>query len=254
MTKGKLLATAGLGAFLALCTACSSSKVAEKSPVESSGDGKGTAPPAASAKQADKAIVRFVNGTPEKKDLAFGDVTPFDGVGSHDVTAYKELPAERHDFKLFNKDDKTNPLATNSEGLTAGKRYTILAVTEKDGKETLDPITDDVTPPSPGMAKIRVINLAPNMKDVDLYAGGKKEALISGAGLDHPSDYKDVSPSEASLYVRNSMSKRNSVPVGDQELKAGKLYTILVFADKHGRAQVKTIEDEFTAAPHGTNS
>jgi uncharacterized protein DUF4397 len=138
--------------------------------------------------------------------------------------------------------------------LTAGKRYTILAVAEKDGKETLDPITDDVTPPSPGMAKIRVINLAPNMKDVDLYAGGKKEALISGAGLDHPSDYKDVSPSEASLYVRNSMSKRNSVPVGDQELKAGKLYTILVFADKHGRAQVKTIEDEFTAAPHGTNS
>jgi uncharacterized protein DUF4397 len=254
MTKGKLLATAGLGAFLALCTACSSSKVAEKSPVESSGDGKGTAPPAASAKQADKAIVRFVNGTPEKKDLAFGDVTPFDGVGSHDVTAYKELPAERHDFKLFNKDDKANPLATNSEGLTAGKRYTILAVTEKDGKETLDPITDDVTPPSPGMAKIRVINLAPNMKDVDLYAGGKKEALISGAGLDHPTDYKDVSPSEASLYVRNSMSKRNSVPVGDQELKAGKLYTILVFADKHGRAQVKTIEDEFTAAPHGTNS
>jgi hypothetical protein len=254
MIKGKLIVTAGLGAFLALCTACSSSKVAEKSSVESGADGKGTAPPAATAKQADQAIVRFVNGTPEKKDLAFGDTAAFDNVGSHDVTAYKELAAERHDFKLFNADDKTNPLATNSEGLTAGKHYTILAFTEKDGKETLDPVTDDLTPPSPGMAKVRVINLAPNMKNVDLYAGGKKEALISGAGLDSATDYKDVSPSEASLYVRNSMSKRNSVPVGNENLKAGKLYTILVFADKHGKAQVKTIEDEFTAAPHGTNS
>jgi hypothetical protein len=254
MVKQKLIMMAGLGAFLTLCTGCSSSKVAEKSQVESSADGKGTAPPAATAKQADQAIVRFVNGTPNKKDLAFGDITPFDGVGSHDVTAYKELAADRHDFKLFNQDDKTNPLATNSEGLTAGKHYTILAFTEKNGKENLDPVTDDLTPPSPGMAKVRVINLAPAMKNVDLYAGGNKEALISGAGLDSATDYKDVSPSEASMFVRNSVRKRNSVPVGNEELKAGRLYTILVFEDKHGKPQVKTIEDEFTAAPHGTNS
>lgn len=254
MGQTKLILTAGVGAFLILCTACSSSKVAEKSPVESGADGKGTAPPAATAKQADQALVRFINGTSEKKDVAFGDVTPFDGVGSHDVTAYKQLPAERHDFKLLGNDDKTNALATNSEGLTAGKHYTLLAYTEKDGKEKLDPVTDDLTPPSAGMAKVRVINLAPAMKNVDLYAGGNKEALISGAGLASPTDYKEVSPSEASLAVRNSMSKRNSVPVAGETLKAGKLYTILLFQDKHGKVKVKTIEDEFTAAPQGTNS
>lgn len=195
-----------------------------------------------------------MNGTADSKDLAFGDITPFDGVGSHDITAYKQLPAERHDFKLFMKDDKGNPLATNSEGLDAGTHYTIVAVTEKNGKATLDPVKDDLTPPSPGMAKVRVINLAPTMKDIDLYAGGKKDALISGAGLDHPTDYKDVSPSEASLYFRNSMSKKHSIPVDDMTLKAGKLYTILVFENEKGKPKVKTIEDEFTAAPNGTNS
>jgi uncharacterized protein (DUF2141 family) len=247
MTKTKVVLATGVGLFLALATACSSNKTAESTPVKSGGDGKGTAPASAAAKQVDKALVRFVNGTADSKDLAFGDLTPFTGVGSFDVTQYKEIPADRHEFKLFAKDQTAEPLATNSEGLSAGKHYTILAVTEKSGKATLDPVVDDLTPPSPAMAKVRVINLAPRMKDADLYAGGKKDALISGAGLDHPTSYKDVSPSEAALYLRNSTSKKNSVRVEDVSLKAGKLYTILVFQDKHGKVKVKTIEDEFTA-------
>lgn len=243
-----MILTASLGAALVFSTACSSDKTAERTPVKSGEDGKGTAPASAMAKQADKALVRFVNGTGDSKDLAFGEMTPFAGIDSFDITQYKEIPAERHDFKLFAKDQKADVLASNSEGLTAGKHYTILAVAEKNGKITLDPVMDDLTPPSPGMAKVRVINLAPSMKDADLYAGGKKEALISGAGLDHPTSYNDVSPSEAALYVRNSMSKKNSVRIKDISLKAGKLYTILVFQDKHGKVKVKTIEDEFKAA------
>lgn len=254
MKKTKLTITAGLGTLLMLSVACSSNKVSQQSAVQSHGDAKGTAPSAAVAKQADKAMVRFVNATTESKNLAFGDLTPFDDVGSHDITAYKELPAERHDFKLFSNDNKTTALATNSEGLSAGKRYTILAFTEKSGKVTLDPVVDNLTPPSPNMAKIRVINLAPGMKNIDLYARGDKNALISGAGLDHATDYKEIAPTQAALYFRNTMSKKNSVPVEDVNLKPGKLYTILVFQDKHGKAKVKTIEDEFTAAPNGTNS
>ncbi len=256
MKKTKWMLAASLGIALTLTSACSSekSKTAENSPVESSGAGKGTTPPAATAKQADQSFVRFVNGTNASKDLAFGDTTPFTGVGDQDVTSYKSLPAERHDFKLFAKDDKGTPLATNSEGLDAGKHYTVLAVTDKSGKESLDPVSDDLTPPDAGQAKVRVINLAPGMKDIDLYVEGKKSPLISGAGLDHPTDYNNVAPTEAELAVRNGMSKRNSAVVKDVKIEAGKLYTILVFQDKHGKLKVKTVEDQFTAAPNGTAS
>jgi hypothetical protein len=249
MTRASVVLTAGVGALLVFSAACSSNsnKVAERTPVKSGEDGKGTAPASAMAKRADKALVRFVNGTVDSKDLAFGETTPFTGIDAGDITQYKEIPAERYDFKLFAKDQQANVLASNSEGLTAGKHYTILAVADKSGKMTLNPITDELTPPSPGMAKVRVINLAPNM-NADLYAGGKKDALISGAGLDSPTSYNDVSPSEASLYIRNSMSKKNSVRIEDVSLKAGKLYTILIFQDKHGKLKVKTIEDEFKAA------
>ncbi len=243
-----MFAIAAFGALIAFSTGCSSNKTAENSSVASSGDGKGTAPPAATAKQADKALVRFINATTTSKDLAFGDMTPFTGVDARDVTAYEEVPAERHDFKVFAKDDKTNALASNSEGLTSGKHYTVIAVAEKDGKTTIDNVSDDLTPPAAGQAKVRVINLAPGVKDVDLYAGGEKSPLIGGAGLDHPTDYKDVNPSEAELTVRNGMSKKNAAPVKDMTLEAGKLYTILVFQDKNGKLKVKTVKDEFTAA------
>jgi uncharacterized protein (DUF2141 family) len=249
----KRMLLAATGALFLFAAGCSN-KTAQTSPVESSGAGKGTAPASTTAKQADVALVRFINGTTSDKDLAFGDTTPFPGVGDRDVTAYKQLPAERHDFKLYAKDNKNSVLATNSEGLSAGKHYTILAVNEKDGKVTLDPISDDLVPPDPGKAKVRVINLAPGMENVDLYAEGNKSPLISGAGLDHPTSYKDVDPTEAALAVRHGMSKKNAAIVKDFKIEAGKLYTVLVFQDKNGKLKVKTVEDQFTAAPNGGTS
>ena len=251
--KGSLVA-AGLGFLLMTAVACTGNKTAQTSPVETSGAGKGTAPSSKEAKQADVALVRFVNGTTTDKDLAFGDTMPFPGIGDRDVTAYKQLPAERHDFKLYAKDDKTTILATNSEGLSAGKHYSILAVNERDGKISLNAISDDLTPPDLGKAKVRVINLAPGVENVDLYVEGKASPIISGAGLDHPTDYKDVDPSDTSLAVRHGVSKKNSAVIKDFKVEAGKLYTVLVFQNKDGKLKVKTAEDQFPAAPNGTRS
>jgi len=250
MQRTKALTAIGVGLLLTLA-GCSTNKTAQNSPVESSGDGKGTAPAAATAKQADQAMVRFINATNDSKTLAFGDTMTFTGIGERDVTAYKTLPAERHDFKVFAKDDRSAPLATNSEGLTAGKHYTVIALADKSGKTSLDSVSDDLTPPDAGQAKVRVINLAPGMENVDLYAG-QSSPFISGAGFEHATDYKSLNPVEARLAVRHGMSKRDAVPVKDLSLEAGKLYTVLVFQDSKGKIKVKTIKDEFTAAPTGT--
>src|SRR4051812_937316 len=251
MKKTTVWCLAALSGSLLFGTACSSNnKVAEHSAVESSGDGKGVAPSSAAAKQADRAMVRFVNGTTAKKDVAFGDLTAFEGVGDRDITEYKELPAERREFKLMAGGGEKAVLATDSEGLTAGKRYTLLAVMERGGKVTLHNVDDDLTPPDAGKAKVRVINLVPAMAKIDLY-GHEKDAIISGAALNSPTDYKTVDPAQAELSVRNGMSKRNPVPIKDVNLKAGKLYTILVFQDKKGSLKTKVIEDAFSAAPNG---
>jgi len=252
MKNTRVWCLAALSGTLLFGTACSSnSKVAEHSAVESSGDGKGVAPSSAAAKQADRAMVRFVNGTTEKKDVAFGDMAAFDGVGDRDITAYKELPAERQEFKLMAHGGAKEVLATDSEGLSAGKHYTLLAVTEKGGKVTLHNVDDDLTPPDAGRAKVRVINLARGMSKIDLYGAAGKDAIINGAALNSPTDYKTVDPAEAELSVRNGTSRKNGVPIKDLDLKSGKLYTILVFQDKKGMLKTKTIEDVFSAAPNG---
>lgn len=237
------------GAALVILAGCSSSsKVAEQSPVASKGDGSGTAPAAATAKKAEMALVRFVNATTETKGLAFGDTVPFPEVKARDISAYKEVPAERHDFKLMPENAAgSQPLATNSEGLSAGKHYTVIAYAEKDGTMKLDPISDDLQMPAPGQAKVRVINLAPGLEKVDLYATGKKSPVISGTSVDSASDFTDINPSEAELMVRHGISKKNSAPVKDLTMKAGRLYTILVFQDKNRNIKVKSVEDEFTA-------
>src|SRR3954447_12950668 len=179
MKSTTICCVAALTGTLLLGTACSNnSKVAQQSAVESRGDGKGTAPSSAAAKQADRAMVRFVNGTTAKKDVVFGDATAFDGVGDRDITAYKELPAERREFKLMAHDGKT-VLATDSEGLSAGKHYTLLAVAEEGGTVALHNVDDDLTPPDAGKAKVRIINLAPATSKIDLYGSGGKDSIIS---------------------------------------------------------------------------
>jgi FtsP/CotA-like multicopper oxidase with cupredoxin domain len=252
MNKTRITLITGLSSLLILTAACSSNKVAEESSVTSKGDGKGTAPASAEMKKADKALVRFVNATTESKDLAFGDMTPFTNVGARDISAYKEVPAERRDFKVLAHDGQA-VLATDSEGLSAGKHYTVVAVMNKNGKVSIDNISDDLTPPASGQAKVRVVNLAPGAEKVDLYSNTKKDAIISGAGLDHATDFKEVDPAQTELDVRHGMSKKNSAPVKDIKLQAGKLYTILVFQDKNGSLKTKTVEDQFTAAPNGTD-
>lgn len=254
LKRTTICSLAVLTGTILLGTACSNnSKVAENSAIESRGDGKGTAPSSAAAKEADRAMVRFVNGTTEKKDVAFGDLTAFDGVGDRDITAYKEVPAERREFKLMTHGGGKEVLATDSEGLGAGKHYTLLAVTDKEGKATLHNIDDDLTPPDAGKAKVRVINLARGMAKIDLYGSGGKDSIISGAALNSPTDYKTVDPTETELSVRTGANKRNSVPIKDIDLKSGKLYTILVFQDKKGALKTKTIEDTFSAAPNGVS-
>ena len=248
----QILSISGLGALMLFVSGCSGNKTAEHSAVISSDAGKGTAASSAAAKQVNTALVRFVNGTPTAKDMAFGSNTPFPRVGSFDVTDYRALPAERHDFKLLIDSKADEAMATDSEGLTAGKHYTVLALPGVDGKFTINSISDDLTPPATGKAKVRILNMAPNAASVTLYFGGAKDPLISNVGLNQPTDYKEVAPSAGSLSLMNTLNKRNSEVVKDVQLEAGKLYTILIFGDTGGKLKVKTIQDLFTDAPNGS--
>jgi hypothetical protein len=156
-----------------------------------------------------------------------------------------ELPADRHDFKLYPAgSDAGTPLVTNSESPSAGKHYTVVAMDGTNGMPMLDPVSDNLEPPDPGKAKIRVIHAAPGVKKVDVYAAGNKDALMGGVAFEDATSYKKVDPVLTEIDVRTSGSKKDELKVRNLNLLPGKLYTLVVMGGNGQPLTSKVIEDQ----------
>lgn len=269
----KTIGFAALSACMALTIGCGN-KTQQATTTNTEG-ASSHAPSGQQAANQKMALVRFVNAVPgQAVDLWFGDEKAFTDVNYKTVTPYKELPNGRHDFKLT-RTGQSNPDATNvknSEGLNAGDHYTIVATVDKNGKEKLDVITDRLTEPANGKAKVRVINASAD--EVDVYAPvamnsrtsgtadraknstanrtarNKKEKWFGGVNQVSSTDYKEVNPMNGTLQVRPSKANKRTarggvnVPV---DLNAGKLYTLVVTGGERGHAlDVVRVEDQLT--------
>ncbi|MEO8027037.1 MAG: DUF4397 domain-containing protein [Bryobacteraceae bacterium] len=214
-------------------------------PAKSEGAGTAATTPAGTvAKSANQALVRFINATAAPKDLAFGEMRPFPAVPANSASAYTQIPSERHDFKLLNSGGNlVDPLVKNSESPTAGMHYSVLAISDKDGKYSLKVLDDDLSRPAAGKAKIRVVHAAAGLNKVDVYPVNSKEALLSGVDFDSATSYKEVDPGTMELDLRIAGSKKNLHNIKEVRLDPGKLYTVIIFG---GPASItaKVIEDQ----------
>lgn len=237
------LSASSVCALLLLGAACSKPTT---EPTASKGAGSSaTTPSGAEAKRTSQALVRFVNATPEPKDLYFGDTKPFASVPPETATAYMELPSERHQFKLYSAGNNIgDPLATNSESPNAGMHYTILAVAKEDGKPALNAISDELARPAPGKARIRVVHAAAGVNKVDLYPVAGKDPLISGVSFNNATNYKEVDPMTTELDVRVNGSKKNLVDIKNVRIDPDKMYTIVLFGGNGRPVAAKVIEDQ----------
>lgn len=186
----------------------------------------------ANTKTAGTALVRYVSAVDahSNTDLYFGDLRLFSTTGAEKPTGYKEVPAERRDFILrqAGKPDGME-IEKNSEGLSDGKHYTVVAFEDKDAKPVLRVFKDDESAPAAGKAKVRIIHAAPAMEPVSLYAVGRKDKLAGESRFSDATGWQEVDPVTAPLVVRSGDGKnatQASVPI--QQLEAGKLYTIVV--------------------------
>ena len=265
---------AGLVAAWAIFSITGCTKKTEQ-PTTSSADGRtSTAPSGREAANQKMALVRFVNATPGQKDLWFGNDQAFTNIAYKTVTSYRELPGKREDFKLRTAGtaDQGNGEATNSEGLTDGAHYTVVALQDKTGNPKLNVIKDDLVQPADGRAKVRVVNASEDEVDVYAPVSRKNEGTadraregtadraakapvlpnedkwFGGVNANSATSYKDVDPVNSTLTVKptsnknNAMNKGVNVPV---DLASGKLYSLVVTGGGHGQAlDVVKVVDE----------
>jgi len=251
MRKAALNATLAISILL---MGCGDRNTRSKEATSSSTPGgESTSPPAQQASNQKMALVRFIQAVPANNmDLWFGDMKVFSNVNYKDVTPYVEVPAERHDFKLqIAGDNEPTAPATNNEGLTAGAHYTIIA--ERKGKNdalTIDTVTDDLTAPSAGKTKIRVINASLSIGKVDVYDPHGK--VVSGVGEDSDTDYKEIPPVQGTLEIRRANNKVDVLRIPNMALQPDKLYTLVIVGGMGHPFEAIPVTDELRPAGPGT--
>ena len=177
------------------------------------------------------ALVRYVNlmDAHANTDLYFGDLKVFSGSTGDQATGYKDVPSERRDFVLR---EAARPdgmeIEKNSEGLSAGKHYTVVAYENDKGNPELRVVNDEESAPATGKAKIRLIHAAAKMEPINVWVPGRTDKLAGESRFSTVSTWQEVDPVGSPLEIRAGDEKKGvrvNVPGG---VEAGKLYTFVV--------------------------
>jgi hypothetical protein len=247
-TAHRIIAICFLG--LAFLAGCGSTKPTSQDTETNAGGQTSVAPAGKAAAKQNKALVRFLNADPggSHYDLWYDESKTYTRVKYQRLTPYDELPATRGEFRLrVSGWEDTEPIATQAGRLESGKRYTVVALRDTAGDMALKVIADNLTPPSEGKAKVRLINAAPNFGEADIISQNDKKLLFKGINVDTATGYEDVEASTTTLAVLKRGQNKPALLLPNINLEAGKMYTI-VMADGTANTPLQAIpiEDELT--------
>jgi uncharacterized protein DUF4397 len=247
------------GAALLAASAWSScrSEANRNEPVRTSTEGgTTTAPPASSVSERDASLVRVVQAIPAHTpaNVYADDLNAFPNLDYKTVTPYKELRDNEVTFKVELAGQTPPPADKENELLMDGRHYTVVAMPgEKDQPAQLKVLSDEITPPEAGKAKVRVVNASPDAGKVDVMVPGDRDPVLKGIGINDDSGFKEIAPVTGKILVRDEVGKRVVAEVPGP-LEAGKIYTVVVVGRKVGtpKTEAVMIKDELTGTAPGT--
>jgi hypothetical protein len=243
---------------LLILGACASESKQTQPVTTTSGSGTSSAAPAKDATARDKAFVRVINAAPGNAsfDIFANDQKVFDSVAFKSVTPYQEVPDQRYTFRLRPAgQDSTQPVAENSEGLSAGKHYTLVVMPGNNDKTTFYIVNDNLTNPPADKAQLRVIHASPDAGEIDLVDKQDNKKLFSGVNFEKNTNYMDVDTTKkVTLEVRQEGQQQPILTVPNANFEKGKFYTIVVTGRVKGtpRLQTLTVEDRLGNATAAT--
>ncbi len=214
--------------------------------------GSSTAPPAAQVEDRDNALVHVIHAIPggATVDVFAENNKAFTNVAYKSVTPYREIPDDRQTFRVRpTGQDTATPLVEDSEGFSDGQHYTIIALPTDGGRADLRFVRDNISVPSSGKAKVRVIHAAAGVGEVDVYARGNNDALFDGVNFPSESSYNEIDPVTGTLEVRREGQNTAALTIPNARFEAGKIYTVIVMGRATGTPRLEAIivEDQLGA-------
>ena len=184
--------------------------------------------PAAVAAERQVSMVRFVNVMVGSSALTVraDTLTLFANVPFGSVTAYREVRENLKTFS-FQEASRQPQLIASTKTLKDGERYTIIALTDREGGSTLEVITDDLTSDS-AHARVRIVNAAVLQDDISVLVSGKRDPLFDDLDYGTVGDFKEVSPGRIRLTLRRAALKDGMDTVLPLKVDVGKSYTVVL--------------------------
>lgn len=229
--------------------ACSAES-GQTQPVRTTTDsGSSTASPSSQASSRDKALVRVLHAIPEASpvDAFAGENVRFSNVAYKTVTPYKEVDADQLRLAL-KPAGETHSLAEDSETFARGRHYTVVALPgpQQEGEPALKVFSDNLTPPSEGKARIRVMHASPDVGKFDVYVMSNDRTLFSGVDFRMEAGYGEIAPTTTVMELRRSGEKHSVLTISEVPFESDKTYTIILTGrvKSDSGLEVITVEDE----------
>lgn len=173
-----------------------------------------------------KARVMFLNATlgvdtvqvKSGSDVLVNSLLPFVSSGYRDLT-----PGET---KISFVQPQTNiELSSTTHNFTANNYYSVFSGGSISQLSTLI-ISDDLSAPETGKAKVRLVNLAVENLNETFYIGS--EEIASNIGNLSYSPFRPVSAGTYNLLVQDPANPTKIAQLSGQKLEPGKIYTVVV--------------------------
>ena len=121
------------------------------------------------------------------------------GIGYGALSEYRLIEPGDYVVGLTPEGSSGSPTVNLTLNAMAGESYTLAAVTKAANQTGLSVLTDDLTPPEPGNAKLRIIGAAPSAPTLDVRGPGGDLALgLTYAGA---SGYRNLPAGATTLQV-----------------------------------------------------
>lgn len=155
------------------------------------------------------------------------------------LSAYQSLPTGYYSIAVrpLGAAPDSPPVLTGTLTAQPGDAYTVTGLGDST-RPRLSAIQDDITPPTPGTARVRVLPVArPDATtDVTVPSG---PALAQGAAFSQATGYTVVPAGNTALHVTTGGVSAEETT----QLAGGSVYTLLVLDDGHGGLEVRPVAD-----------
>jgi hypothetical protein len=187
--------------------------------------------------------VRVINAIPAGAvTVLAGDSAAFPSVAYKTATPFREVPDDRLHFKLGSAE---KPLAENRENLDGGEHYTVIVMPDAGGadKRNMRVLADGLKPVAPERARVRVVNAVPGDLEIDVYVGGREDALFDGINFKSEAGWQEMVPMAGTLEIRPEGKKSVLASVPNVKFEGGKSYTFVV-AGTPAKPEIIKVEDD----------